>query len=116
MPAWARHWTKRSQHCLSSHYPGARSKAVPGLLVDTDVLAQHLRGVRACEPHDTEVYVSALALTELLAGQPPDDAPVLRLLGALRELPVDAAVAARAGRLRSQSGGNRAGARGAARA
>lgn len=73
-----------------------------GILVDTDVLADHLRGRRRFVPGDDEVYVSSITRSELLAGRHVSEAPVARLLGPMAEVPVDNATAARAGRIRRE--------------
>jgi predicted nucleic acid-binding protein len=75
-----------------------------GILVDSDVLADHLRGRRRFEPRNYEVYVSAITRTELLAARHADPVPVGRVLGTFKEIAVDGTIAARAGRIRSQTG------------
>jgi predicted nucleic acid-binding protein len=63
----------------------------------------HLRGrVRFVSGRD-EVHVSTINRAELLAGRSTDDARVRLLLTAMIEIPVDAAIAERAGRIRRAS-------------
>jgi len=77
---------------------------VTRILVDTDVLAAHLRGERRFDPGDAEVYVSTITRAELLAGQTSDDGPIMRLLEATREVPLEAAVVERGGKIRRVAG------------
>jgi predicted nucleic acid-binding protein len=73
------------------------------ILVDSDVLVDHLRGhVRFVSGRD-EVHVSTITRSELFAGRLPDEARVRLLLTAMTEIPVDAAIAERAGRIRRAS-------------
>jgi predicted nucleic acid-binding protein len=76
---------------------------VPDLLVDTDVFIDHLRGTRALQPGARRLSYSVITRCELFAGTDGDEAAISVLLGALREIPVDRAVAERAGRLRRES-------------
>ena len=68
------------------------------------MLADHFRGLRRLEPRDNEVFVSAITRAELLAARHTDAGPVVRLLGTLKEIPVDGIIAARAGGIRIQAG------------
>ena len=70
------------------------------ILVDTEVLVDHLRGYRRFEPGKDTIHISSISRAELFAGRPTDERRVRRLLMAFKELPVDTAVAERAGRLR----------------
>lgn len=70
------------------------------LLVDTDVLIDHLRGARAFEPADARVSYSTVTRAELFAGRASEEAAVRTLLDPFRELLVDRAVAELGGRLR----------------
>lgn len=73
------------------------------ILVDSDILVDHLRGrIRFVSGRD-EVHVSTITRAELLAGRPTDEARVRVLLAAMIEIPVDAAIAERAGRIRRAS-------------
>lgn len=73
------------------------------LLVDTDVLIDHLRGERRLSAEGRMLGVSVISRCELFAGR---DAPeqLRRLLGAMIELPVDAGIAELAGMTRRDSG------------
>jgi predicted nucleic acid-binding protein len=74
------------------------------ILVDSDVLADHLRGQHRFVPGDDEVHVSSITRAELFAAQRGDERRVGRLLEALVELPVDRAVADRGGRIQRAFG------------
>lgn len=70
------------------------------ILVDSDVLVDHLRGHRRLIAGSDELHVSAITRAELFSGRGTEERRVRRLLGAMTDLPVDAAIAERAGRLR----------------
>lgn len=70
------------------------------VLVDTDVLIDHLRGDRAFEPGSDRVFCSVITRGELFAGTGTDEEAVRRLLAPLIEIPVDRDLAEEAGRLR----------------
>jgi predicted nucleic acid-binding protein len=70
------------------------------VLVDTDVLIDHLRGHRAFDPGSDRVFCSVITRGELFAGTGTDEEAVRRLLAPLVEVPVDRALAEEAGRLR----------------
>ena len=72
------------------------------ILLDTDILVDHLRGDLRFDPRDDDLHVSTITRAEL--SRAADDARVGRLLGAMKELPIDAAVAERAGRIRRATG------------
>jgi toxin FitB len=74
------------------------------ILVDSDVLVDHLRGLCRFVPGDDELHVSSITRAELFAAQRGDERRVGRLLGALVELPVDRAVAERGGRIQRAFG------------
>lgn len=74
------------------------------LLVDTDVFVDHLRGARALEPGRHRISYSAIARAELFAGLHADEATIRLLLAPFTEIPVDRAIAERAGRIRRESG------------
>jgi predicted nucleic acid-binding protein len=76
---------------------------VADILVDTDIFADHLRGARELRPGRNRLFYSVITRAELFAGTTATGA-VSRLLSAFRELPVDRAVAERAGRIRRESG------------
>jgi len=77
---------------------------VADVLVDTDVLIDHLRGVRRFEPGTDVVRYSVVTRAELYAGRGTEEARVDTLLAALVELPVGRSIAERAGRLRRERG------------
>jgi predicted nucleic acid-binding protein len=73
---------------------------VARILVDSDVLVDHLRGHRRFVAGGDHVHVSAITRAELFAGRGGEGRRIRRLLAPMIDLPVDAAVAERAGRLR----------------
>ncbi|HVM52901.1 MAG TPA: type II toxin-antitoxin system VapC family toxin [Acidimicrobiales bacterium] len=73
------------------------------LLVDTDVFVDHLRGARALQPGRHRVHYSVITRAELFAGSTATDL-IAQLLGPFREVPVDRAIAERAGRIRREAG------------
>ena len=74
-----------------------------GLLVDTDVFIDHLRGARELTPGRHRLHYSVITRCELLSGA-VGSALVQRLLDPFRELAVDRDVAERAGRIRRETG------------
>lgn len=74
------------------------------LLVDTDVLIDHLRGARAFVPFGARVSYSAITRAELFAGRSSQEKVVRTLLDPFRELAVDREVAELGGRLRRKHG------------
>lgn len=74
-----------------------------GLLVDTDVFVDHLRGVRKLTAGRHRLHYSVITRCELLAGD-VGSALVKRLLDPFRELAVSRDVAERAGRIRRETG------------
>ena len=79
--------------------------AVADLLVDTDVLIDHLRGAAALRrPEGKALSCSVITRCELLAGPRAQEAAVRRLLASMRELPMDAEVASAAGLIRREIG------------
>lgn len=71
------------------------------LLFDTDVFVDHIRGARQLP--DVDAAYSLITRCELFAGREREEDAVRALLTSLREIPVDRAVAERAGRLRRGS-------------
>lgn len=71
-------------------------------LADTDVLIDHLRGARPLP--DRSLACSVISRCELCAGAGDEEPAVRLLLNALEEIPVDAPLAAAAGRLRRATG------------
>lgn len=75
------------------------------LLVDTDVLIDHLRGAVELErPARSSIACSVITRSELLAGPERQEGPVRRLLASLGELPVTAEIADAAGLIRRETG------------
>jgi hypothetical protein len=71
------------------------------LLIDTDVFVDHLRGSHRLDPGPrARVSYSVITRCELFAGAKADDESVTTLLEPFAEIPVDRAIAERAGRLR----------------
>lgn len=70
------------------------------ILVDSDVLVDHLRGHRRLMAGADELHVSAVTRAELFSGRATEERRVRRLLEPMTDVPVDAAIAERAGRLR----------------
>lgn len=79
---------------------GSASPGLPDLLVDTDVLVDHLRGTRRLQNDAGELAYSVVTRAELFAGRGTEEATVRRLLAPMREVGVDRAIAERAGSLR----------------
>jgi toxin FitB len=77
---------------------------VADVLVDTDILIDHLRGVRRFEPGAAVVRYSVVTRAELYAGRATEEGRVDMLLAAFVEVPVDRSIAQRAGRLRREHG------------
>jgi predicted nucleic acid-binding protein len=75
-----------------------------GQLIDSDVLIDHFRGARQFKPvRDRRAY-SVVTRCELFAGQSADERAIGLVLDAMREFPVDRAIAERAGRIRRRHG------------
>ncbi len=70
------------------------------LLVDTDVLVDHLRGHRRLVAGRDALYVSVVTRAELFSGRATEERRIRRLLDAMTNIPVDASIAERAGRIR----------------
>lgn len=71
------------------------------VLYDTDVFIDHLRGTVRLRPGRDQVGYSVVTRAELFAGNSATGL-VSELLSPFRELPVDRAVAERAGRIRRE--------------
>ena len=67
----------------------------PGVLVDTAVLVDHLRGTQRLAT-DAVVHYSVISRCELMMADGSDPQVIRRLLGPLVEVPVDGAVAEQA--------------------
>ncbi len=70
------------------------------ILVDSDVLVDHLRGYRRFAPGADDIHVSAITRAELFSGSGSEERRIRRLLEPMTDIAVDAAIAERAGRLR----------------
>lgn len=68
------------------------------LLVDTDIWVDHIRGRTALRPKGHRVFYSVVTRAELFAGG--NEQAVRALLAPHEELPIDRAIAERAGRIR----------------
>ncbi|MBV6509634.1 MAG: tRNA(fMet)-specific endonuclease VapC [Acidimicrobiales bacterium] len=73
------------------------------VLVDTDVFVDHLRGAIELRAGQHRLHYSVMTRAELFAGTMATQV-VNQLLGPLREVSVDRAVAERAGRIRRETG------------
>jgi toxin FitB len=69
-----------------------------GVLLDTDVLIDHIRGRHAAQIDGA--FTSVVTRTELFAGNEREEPAVAALLGRLTELEVTVEIARRAGRIR----------------
>ncbi|MDQ4133018.1 MAG: type II toxin-antitoxin system VapC family toxin [Actinomycetota bacterium] len=76
---------------------------MPDVLVDTDIFIDHLRGAAQLLPGRHRLHYSVITRAELFAGATGTDLAT-RVLAPFREVPVDRAIAERAGRLRRESG------------
>ena len=82
----------------------------PLLLLDTDVVVEFLRGrpraAEFLESAEGPLAISAVSVAELFAGArgKTDEAAIATFLGAFEVVPVDAATAREAGRLRREFG------------
>lgn len=70
-------------------------------MFDTDVFVDHIRGSRQLP--DVDASYSLVTRCELFAGREREEEAVRMLLTSLREIPIDRAIAERAGRLRRGS-------------
>jgi predicted nucleic acid-binding protein len=69
------------------------------VLVDSDVLVDHLRGHRRLVRGAETLHVSAVTRAELFSGRAAEERRVRRLLEAMIDIPIDVAIAERAGRI-----------------
>ena len=74
------------------------------VLVDTDVLVDHLRTGTGFDPTGHSVSYSVISRAELFAGRGADEAVIGLLLGPFRELTVDRRIAELGGQLRRGEG------------
>lgn len=76
-----------------------------GVLLDTDVMIDHIRGVRRVETHpSTKGLFSVVTRTELFAGHEREEAAVEALLKRFTEIDLNPDIARRAGRIRRTTG------------
>ena len=68
------------------------------VLLDTDIFIDHLRGATQIRPAKHRLHYSVITRAELFAGNTATNLAV-QILAPFRELPVDRAVAERAGRV-----------------
>ena len=73
------------------------------VLIDSDVLVDHLRGHRRLIRGADTLHVSAVTRAELFSGRATEERRIRRLLEAMIDIPIDAPVAERAGRIRRAS-------------
>lgn len=73
------------------------------VLLDTDVLIDHMRGRRQLEI-GTHMSVSVITRTELYAGEEREEPAVRALLKRMVELDVSPSIASRAGRIKREAG------------
>ncbi len=70
------------------------------ILLDTDVLIDHLRGYRPLHLLDPKLKISVVTRCELFAGRNVDEPALRQALSVLEEVSVDRAIAEAAGRIR----------------
>ncbi len=73
------------------------------VLVDTDIFVDHLRGATELKAGRHRLHYSVITRAELFAGSSASNV-IVQLLGPLREVVVDRAIAERAGRVRRETG------------
>jgi predicted nucleic acid-binding protein len=73
------------------------------VLLDTDILIDHLRGHRPLRLSDPKLKISIVTRCELFAGRNVDEPKLRRTLSVLDELAVDQAIAESAGQIRRES-------------
>ena len=73
------------------------------ILVDTDIFIDHLRGAAELKVGRHRLHYSVITRAELFAGATGTDL-ASRVLAPFREVPVDRAIAERAGRIRRETG------------
>jgi predicted nucleic acid-binding protein len=76
---------------------------VADVLVDTDVFVDHLRGTTEIKPGRHRLHYSVITRAELFAGSSATDLAG-QLLAPFREVPIDRAIAERAGRVCRETG------------
>jgi predicted nucleic acid-binding protein len=74
------------------------------ILLDTDVLIDHLRGHRRLNLRDPDQAISVVTRCELFAARNVDEPALRRTLSVLEEIAVDRTIAESAGRVRRTAG------------
>lgn len=74
------------------------------ILVDTDVLVDHLRGHARFDPARNRAFYSVVTRAELFAGRNVDEEAVRTLLAPMVEVLLDREIAEAAGRIRRDAG------------
>lgn len=74
------------------------------VLLDTDVLIDHLDGSQALSPSLVGSAFSSISRAELYSWKEADEAVIDRLLDQFDEIPVDRPIAEEAGRIRRDAG------------
>jgi tRNA(fMet)-specific endonuclease VapC len=75
-----------------------------GVLLDSDVLIDHLRGHRKLKAIDEHLSISVVTRTELYAGHQHEEPRVEAVLERMVELDVDTVIARGAGRIKRDTG------------
>lgn len=70
------------------------------ILLDTDVLIDHLRGYRPLHLSDPKLKISVVTRCELFAGRNVNEPALRQALSVLKEVSVDRSIAEAAGRIR----------------
>ncbi len=73
------------------------------ILLDSDVLIDHLRGHRRLDLADPTLSISVVTRCELFAGRNVDESRLRQTLSKLEEIAVDRAIAESAGRIRRRT-------------
>lgn len=73
------------------------------VLLDSDILIDHLRGAKRIAVQVGEAAYSSVTRAELYAGRNADEGAINDLLGAFEEIPVTRPIAEEAGRIRRES-------------
>jgi toxin FitB len=96
-------WLERSVPNPTPMFLRVTVGSVADLLIDTDIFIDHLRGARELKPGRHRLHYSVITRAELFAGNTATNLAA-DLLGPLRELSIDRAVAERAGRVAREFG------------
>jgi toxin FitB len=83
---------------------GATRPRDAAILVDTDVLVDHLRGARPLRLPHPRLRISVVTRCELFAGSRAGEAGLRSLLDVFEEIAIDRAIAERGGRIRRNAG------------